>query len=435
MVSLPDSLRDFFSRYDETDTLLLAYSGGLDSHVLLAIAAALQSDYAYQLKAIHVNHQLSPRALDWALHCRLVCDALGVPLIEQSIEIKLQTGDSLEEQARELRYGAFSEHMTEKTVLLTAHHQDDQAETVLLQLCRGAGLKGLSAMPALRSFGKGFHVRPLLGIARETLARYAKAQGLAWVDDESNANTQLSRNFLRHTILPQLKLTWPSIASTLSRSAQHVSEAQTVLDELADSLMPSVVGSEAGLLSVARLLSLTPVKQRLVLRHWIHQRGFPMPHTKKIATIQSDVMNASWDAIPCVAWGGVEVRRFRDDMYLLLAQNEKPDVGDTRWNLQAPLTIEGVGCLSAERQQSMGLSSQVEEVTVRFRQGGEVMAVNGKHCALKNRLQEWGVPTWLRDRIPLLFVNDKLISVVGFFIDEAYRAKPGELGFNIIITR
>lgn len=367
---------------------LLAYSGGLDSHVLLSLMVELRKQQPIMLRAIHVHHGLSPNADAWAKHCESVCKSLNVNYLEKHIKVNSHAG-SLEETARDARYAALADCLTEGEILLTAHHQDDQAETLLLQLMRGAGPKGLAAMPELKSFAKGWHLRPLLGFSREQLKAYAKAAQITWIEDESNANEKLSRNFIRQQVMPLLKSHWPAAQAAMSRSAQHCAESQALLEEYALSDYQKIKGSRPATLSVKGLLSLDAEKQRLMLRIWISERGYALPNSKKLASIQQTVLTAAPDRMPRVAWGSVEVRRYRDDLYIRCC--EEP--------------------LGGGAEATMG-----DDYTMRFRQGGERLYIPKRgNLSLKNLFQEWGVPPWERDKVPLIYKDDELVGVVGFY--------------------
>lgn len=431
-MTLLDSVRDFCSQHGLTRTYWVAFSGGLDSHVLLSLCADLRAELSVKLRAIHVNHQISPQAAEWAAHCAQICNELNIDFTSVAISLDLQPGDSFEEAAREKRYAALADFLQEGDVLLTAHHQDDQAETFLLQLMRGAGLKGLAAMPMIKPFANGYHGRPLLTHARSYLAEYAKQHSLRHIHDESNADTALSRNFLRHHVMPLLKQRWPAASSTIARSAAHCAEAQTLLAVFAQSEWQVVQGSQPGTLSVTKLLQQDDTRQRLLLRHWIQTSGYALPDAKKLRSIQRDVLQAAWDRQPCVTWGGTAVRRHRDDLFLLPLIQPAEAAPSFAWDLSSPLSLPDGQILQAEQSRHGQLHAAIQQVEVRFRQGGEVVYVAGRgRRKLKQLFQEWGVPTWRRDRIPLLYLNEKLIAVLGYFIDASVLAPAEESGWHI----
>lgn len=432
MSRLVKAAADFCTQYGFDKTYWVGFSGGLDSTVLLNICASLRISLPVKLKAIYINHGLSPNANAWEAHCEQMCLDLDIPFYVCRVQLDLSHGVSLEEVAREGRYNAFAEILDKDDVLLTAHHQDDQAETMLLQLFRGAGPKGLSAMPSMKSFAQGFQGRPLLAFTRTELEAYAAQQALTWIEDESNLDTAYSRNFIRNDIMPLLKKHWPGVTKSIARSAAHCSEAQDLLNAFAQEELLQFAGSKPDTLSVSQLLALPLEKRRLLLRSWIDQRGFLLPDTKKLKSICTSVLDAAKDRFPCVRWGDVEIRRYQDDLYLMQALSPHDVMQEKVWNFSDEFFIQGLRLktvLGAE-----GLSPLINSVTVRFRRGGESINLLGRGShTLKNLFQEWQVPTWLRDRIPLLFIGDKLIAVVGYAIDRDYRAKSGEPGRIIML--
>lgn len=414
----------------------IAYSGGLDSHVLLSLCCKLRRDYPLTFRAIHINHQLSPHAKSWSQHCKKICAQYEIDFFEKDITWLQIKGQSLEEKAREMRYAAFGEYMQEGDVLLTAHHQEDQAETLLLQLLRGAGPKGLAAMPYHKSFGKGFHVRPLLSFSRKTLLQYAHKEQMIWIEDESNQNVKHSRNFIRHAVMPMLESRWPMVAKTMARTAMHCAEFENLLDTFALDLLKNLFGSNEQVLSVEKIRQLDMPKQRLLLRTWIKLRGFPLPDTKKIDQICTEVLMAGPDRLPCVKWGNTEARRYRDDLYIISKVMKPVHLSDVTWEITQPLILPGIGILSAKEEVGCGLKSDIQTVSVCFRQGGEKITLPRRgRRTLKNLFQEWRIPVWERNRVPLLYVGGECIGAVGFFLNEGYTAKPGEIGYQPSLLR
>lgn len=415
-MSLVEGLRAFCLRYGLDRTYIVGFSGGLDSHVLLSLCSELR-DTPLKLRVIHINHGLSSNADVWSRHCAAICNAYQFNYRERIIQLERKAGESLEEAARKARYAALAEYLEKGDILLTAHHQDDQAETVLLQLLRGAGTKGLAGMPMMKPFAQGFHGRPLLSFPRLLLERYAKEKQLHWIEDESNRNVKLTRNFIRHDILPLLEIRWPSVTRTISRSALHCAEAGMLLEEFALEQLKNIKGTHAHTLSVVKLLSLRVEQQRLMIRTWIHQLGFSLPSTKKLETIQQNVLTAAPDRMPCVQWQETEVRRYRDDLYIMKGL-DAPIIEHTYdWDSAKPLLLQDIGLL----QTNVSGGEGIKQVIVRTRLGGEMLDLphRGSH-ALKNLFQEWGVPPWQRSRIPLVFVAEKLIGVVGYYLAEGY---------------
>jgi len=416
-------------RFQPNQTVWVAYSGGLDSHVLLSLCHSLRDIFAFNLSAIHVNHHLHQAANQWVTHCEKVCSTYQIPFVIKNIHINLKKGDSLEALAREQRYQILMEVLNPGDVLLTAHHQTDQAETLLLQLCRGAGLQGLAAMPGQRPLGQAQHLRPLLHFPRETLHAYAVQQGLQWIEDTSNAELKFSRNFLRKEIVSLLKGRWPRVEAMLSRSAKHAAESQELLEEFSLMLLKDLKGSLPDTLSISKLKALSEPKQRLVLRTWIKNRGFSLPSTKKMSTLCENILTAGKDRIPHLVWGNAEIRRYRDDLYLNPVTVKHDSHLDSLWDISLPLMLSGIGHLAMRKVKGSGFAPQHAAFRVKFRQGGERLFIPGRgHCALKTLFQEWSIPVWQRNRIPLLFSEDQCIGVVGFYQHKDYVVNADEIG-------
>lgn len=413
MESLFNSLKAFFQEYGFSRTYWIAYSGGLDSRVLLQLCVVLRTELPLKLQAVYVNHGLSPNAAIWAEHCENTCRALQVDFQYKTINAKPEIGESPEEAARLGRYAVFAELLAPDDLLLTAHQQDDQAETLLLQLFRGAGPKGLAAMPKAKPFAKGLHLRPLLDYTRQDLEEYAKVHGLQWIEDESNLNTHFTRNFLRHDIVPMLKKRWPTVIKTLARAAENCAEAVEIMEDIAQKdLLESVdIIKNKRLLSVTKLAALSPARQRQVLRAFIYELKFPLPSAVKLKQIQHDFLQAREDKLPCMQWGNAELRRYNDYLYLMHRLLPHDALAVFYWDMQQPLTIPGVGDLHVTKN-----ISQDKQVIVRFRQVGEVCQLPGRkhHHELKKLFQLWKIPPWERDRVPLVFLEDQLIAVAGY---------------------
>lgn len=410
----------------------IAYSGGLDSHVLLHALAALRRN-AMALHAVHVDHGLQAQSKQWSQRCVETCAALHVPCTVLAVHAAPRPGESPEDAARRARYAALAELIQEGDCLLTAHHQDDQAETLLLQLLRGAGPRGLAAMPQRAPFARGWHARPLLEFTRADLHAYATQQGLTWIDDQSNFDTGFDRNYLRHEIMPRLRARWPAAARTLARSASHAAQAARLLDALADIDFHTVAHTAAcDALSVTALRALDETRQRNVLRYWLHRLSLPLPNAAHIEHILHDVIDAARDKTPRVHWPGAEVRRYRDALYAMpeLAPHDARRI--IPWDMRAPLELPGVGRLEALRTHGAGIKESLLNgaITVRFRHGGERCQPAGRAHTheLKKLFQERGIPPWRRARVPLIYINDQLAMVGDLWVCAPYQASDGEAG-------
>nr|VFK40435.1 MAG: tRNA(Ile)-lysidine synthase [Candidatus Kentron sp. TC] len=413
----------------------VAYSGGADSHALLHGIARLDDALGgAEVSAVHVHHGLQKDADRWTDHVSRVCHNLGVSCRILTTDAHPDPGESPEAAARRVRYGAIKGVMEADEILLTAHHLDDQAETLLLQLIRGAGPRGLAAMPSLARFGPGWLGRPLLGISRDALRDYGRSQGLCWVEDHTNQDTRFDRNYLRHEILARLRARWPGISGTLGRVALHQGRIAKQLDRLAEEDLASLGGSDGGgALSCEGLRCLSPDRRRNVLYTWFHRLELPMPNAIHIERILHDVIGAASDREPLVCWEGVEVRRYRDDLHAMIPLPISDSTRVIRWSLAEPLLLPHGG-LEARRVLGAGLRAvdcPGGRVEVRFRQGGERCrtAARGRTHRLKKLFQENGVPPWERNRIPLIFSGGELAAVVGLWVCHPFEARRGEPGW------
>lgn len=415
----------------------VAFSGGMDSHALLHALAALQAQLALPLGAVHVNHGLHPEAARWGAHCRAVCTGLGLDYAELDVDARAGRGDSPEAAARTARYAALAGWLPAGHCLLTAQHRDDQAETLLLQLLRGAGVHGLSAMPVRSGLGAGTRLRPLLDVSRAALRAYAESRRLRWIDDPSNFDTGFDRNYLRHHVMPLLAARWPAVAANLARSAAHQAEAAALLDAMAMTDLQAAAGAAAGQLRLPVLAGLPPARARALLRYWLRRATGTTPSAAVLAHMLDDIPRSRGDAQPCVSWGGYELRRYRDTLYLLQARPEPAPAEALSWTLDAPLVLPGAGgVLHARPTTGRGIRRAAVPdggVLVRWRHGGECCAPagRGRHHALKKLFQEHGIPPWERTRIPLIFVGERLALVAGLWVCEPFQAGPGESAFEI----
>ncbi|MET0105585.1 MAG: tRNA lysidine(34) synthetase TilS [Sedimenticola sp.] len=418
---------------DKGGRYLLAYSGGCDSQVLLHALAALGGHLNSPVVAIHVNHGLQDDAEQWARHCAASCSALDIPLETVSLALQPAPGESVEAVAREGRYRAIRELMQPGDLLLTAHQQDDQAETLLLQLFRGAGLRGMAAMPEVAPFGPGHLLRPLLGFTREQLESYATEHRLSWIEDTSNLDQRFDRNYLRHSVMPLLLERWPSIRQTLSRSATYCAEAQGEIERVARDDLSLLLAGDEDALSVSGLLALDPARLRSVLRLWIREHGFRAPNSRRMQQIVSEVLGAGEDRNPVVGWEGVQVRRYRGYLYLV-PEAAAPDPNmQLAWDGTAALELpEGIGRL-VKRNTQGGIDEgrwHQGDLTVRFRQQGLSCRPVGRggSVSLKKLFQELGVPPWERGRVPLLFIDGQLAAVGSMVVCEPFQAKENQPG-------
>ncbi|MFO7593351.1 MAG: tRNA lysidine(34) synthetase TilS [Pseudomonadota bacterium] len=423
---MPQSLRQHLLRtlqgLPSVPTYWIAYSGGLDSTVLLHLLASMRDELELKPVALHIDHGLAEHSRQWSEQCRAFSESLGVPIRIERVSINGQQEKGLEAAARHARYAVFEKALGEGEALVTAHHRDDQAETLLLQLLRGGGVHGLAAMPMLRPLGEGLLARPLLDVPRERLKAYAVEQGLTWIDDPSNFDTSLDRNYLRHTLLPQLAERRGGIREVLARSAGHFAESARLLDELAEmDRQQAMVGD--GILSVAALKALSPERCRNLLRFHLRRLGLPLPEHKHLQRILEELLPAAEDAMPLVAWPGAEVRRYRDGLYCMAPLPPLPgSMPSLSWRGEPEMALpQRLGRLELERVSGQGVSAKKLEqghCEVRLRQGGERIRPAGRQerHALKKLYQEAGVPPWLRARLPLVYLDGELVQVPGYWV-------------------
>jgi tRNA(Ile)-lysidine synthase len=433
-----EKLQQILSSLTQQPQFCIAYSGGQDSHVLLhAMAKLREKNSNFRLRAVHIHHGLSPNADHWAQHCQQVCDQLAIPLTIKKIKLSIAAGDSIEAIAREARYATFGELLMSQENLLTAHTLNDQTETFLLQMLRGSGVKGLSAMPTAKTLGTGFLLRPLLNFTRDELTHYAKSHDLQWIEDETNLELRFNRNFLRHQVIPVVRQRWPEIFTTVARSAAHCAEAAELLDELAAMDLRNAHKNE-GYLAIDYLLQLSAARQRNLLRYWIRQQGYIVPNTKHLTEICNNVINADESAAPVFSWDQVEIRRYQNNLCLLPALTAHDVRTIIPWNLQQSLVLPNqLGMLQVITKTGEGIAASIDtqKISVRFRQGGERCRPVGRKetHTLKQLMQDWRIPPWQRDRIPLIFCGEDLAAVVDYCVCENYAAKSNEAGIVIIM--
>ncbi len=410
--------------------VLVGFSGGLDSSVLLHWLAEQPAIRQHTLRAIHVCHGLHPDAERWVEHCRAVCAALGVELLVARVNVRLDSGLGLEGAAREARYQAFAEHLPSGATLALAHHQDDQAETVLLRFLRASGSDGLAGMPGQRVLGPGLAWRPLLERPRSELLAFAHARGIRWLEDPANLDHGLDRNFLRHRILPALRERWPHAPAALAASAALLAEDATLLRTEAARLLATTHGSDPRSLSVHALLELDVGWQARVLREWFRQLKLPPLPRRTIAAIESQLLHARSDARAQCRLGSVLLERWRDSLHVQVDVGELPAGWQQPWDgreaLQLPtgdslalLAPEGSAQAAVEEAVTVstnaGVAVGIEGFEVCARAGGERIRLAGRpHThSLKHCLQQMGVPPWDRRRLPLLKAADGELLAAG----------------------
>lgn len=431
----PQRLYEILQRLPAARRYWVAYSGGCDSHALLHALVDLQAQLSgVSIVAVHIDHGLHPDSAVWAQHCRDVCEKLYVEYVGRRVDARAPPGASREASARQARYAAFASLIAAGDVLLTAQHQDDQAETVLLQLLRGAGPAGLATMPFFNEFHAGILARPLLGFRRAALLAYARAHGLCWLEDPSNADVTLERNYLRHHVMPVVGKQWPASAKVLGRVALLQAEADELLQELARQDLQQARDTAPAALKVAGLLGLSAARQRNALRCWLREQSLPIPSAAQLRRIQQDILYAQADALPRVQWANVELRRYRDVIYVMPQVTSAVWTIPIAWSFEHPLPLPDGTALGAYRILGEGLKQELcQQVSVRFRQGGERCRPRGQvhHRTVKNLFQEHGIPPWQRERQPLIYIGEQLAAIVGVCVCEPFAARADEPGMRI----
>ncbi len=421
---------------------LVAFSGGADSTALLHALASLRGEHVLRVRALHVHHGLQAAADQWAEGCARFCAAHAIPLTVVRVSVARQ-GKGIEAAARAVRYDALRTVLAPGEVLLTAHHRDDQAETLLLQLLRGAGVTGLAGMASRVEFGRGWHARPLLTVSRAALLDYCRERGLAWFEDPSNDDRGMRRNWLRHDVMPVLARHVPHASANLARSAMHARDADAVLDDMGRAdVAAAETAPFAGPrgfpapLDAGRIAAHSVARQRNLLHCWFRLRGLGVPDTQKLEEVRALVRGEFRGKHARVRFPGGVAGRFQHAIFLLPPLRE-PGNDTAVWNLESPLPLfDGNTRLRAEPGTGNGLSAagiRDRRVTVRRRQGGEQLLLPGRghHHPLKKYLNERGVPPWWRERLPLVYVDDEIAAVANLVVCAPFAARDGEASLRL----
>lgn len=446
--SLAIQLNSFLSKHLKPEAqVLLALSGGLDSCVLLHLLAQARRSLVFDLQAMHIHHGLSPNADLWADFCAKQCEQLQVPLKVIHVDIDKNSGSGIEAEARTLRYQAlFSYKWNEAQAdyVVTAHHQDDQAETLLLQLFRGAGIKGLSAMAVVDDSKR--LLRPLLNIPRNALLDYAKAHGIAWCEDESNDNTHYERNFVRHEVMPVLEARFPAVRSAIARSAVHIAEANDLLNDLAEIDTRPLLQNNS--LCLHGLRNLENRRAKNSLRWWFAQNQLLMPSTEQLNQVVNQLLDAKPDAnlsiqLQCLPLEGTQpqyflLRRFQNRAYLSAysVETQPESTYDLVWNGEPEMILPNGSRLEFRQVIGAGLALKlgINKLRITNRQGGERFKPNAARPTrtLKYLMQEAHIPPWLREKMPLIYWQDTLACVPAIGISHDLQAKADEPGLEIV---
>jgi len=471
---LSDALKKSLQNIPNSNNYFVAFSGGMDSSLLLVLASRYLSECRQaSVVAIHVHHGISDHADLWQSHCEKVCGRLGVELIVRQVSL-VSKKKGVEEAARAARYSVFEQILPSDAVLLQGHHQNDQAETVLLRLMRGAGVKGIAGIPKTRALNSTQINRPFLDVPRSELLRAAKALELEWVEDDSNTSYDYDRNFIRHEIIPKLEGRWERAVNRLAVSADHCSESAELEEALAnidlDGITQNLYGSA---LSIAGLIQLPLSRQRNAVRYWLQHQGVGFPGEKRFQRIWTELLVARDDASPLIEWSLGAVRRYRNSIFLLSLNdlNARSDFRSSNISICSGSQLPGAGRSVAKgegvlfEQQIMDrpyslriidslvngvesgsveseaclnkllikLPSSNEQIAVKFRQGGEVFKPVGKahHRPLKKWFHDCNVPPWLRDSVPLLYYNECLVAIGDLLVSDGFQGESGSANLEI----
>jgi tRNA(Ile)-lysidine synthase len=409
-----------------SQTLFIGYSGGVDSQVLLHLLAS-QAHLQHRIVALYVHHGLQADADDWALHCEKQCQQLSVSFRLLVVNAKPNVGESPEEAARNARYSVFRQLIKPGDVLLIAQHREDQLETVLLQLFRGAGPNGLAAMPVSNSFGQGALIRPFLNIPKSSILHYANYHQLSWVEDPSNGVDDFDRNFLRNQIIPTLRLRWPSLDKTVARSAQLCADSADLIRNWANSVILQVVDPVDHCLLITEWRLFDYAQRQHLLRYWLQGFGLRSPSQVVLQSIMEQVIDARADSAPQLIIQQHQIRKYRDKLYCLGEDKLLDGFQLGKWKRGALFYNLGNGFQLALVEGQVGIPKYFwlnNSVTIDKRRGGERLQLSnrqGRHY-LKKLFQESGIPPWQRENNPLLFIDGVLAFVPDLGIDQRFLA-------------
>lgn len=406
---------------------LIGLSGGVDSVALLHLFVQARAFRPLKLRAVHIHHGLSPNAAAWATFCRQLCAQYDVPLVVQQVEVKGKHG--LEANARQARYHAVAEMIAPSEYFVTAHHLDDQAETFLLALKRGSGVKGLGAMQAVSCWQNLTIFRPLIAFPKAELLAYAYQHGLRWVEDESNADTTFDRNFLRRTILPQLNARWPQFNQMVARASQHCQEQQQLVEELLRPDFEQCLDPTSGALTIQHFPHFSPLKQRQLLRLWLAHCGEPMPSSEQLNAILTQMLAAQPDKQPQVVLGEHQIRRYQQQLFVV---KPLPNLAPATYTLPPTLkhlalaergldvSRDGTALICTFSRQTYRLSLPQtlshHSLCLQFGATGKVAVYGKDHREqMKKLYQQYRIPPWLRPHTPVIFWQGQFVDLVPFF--------------------
>jgi len=395
--------------------IVVALSGGVDSLSLLhALHSNLNnSTQKIRLSAVYIDHQLQADSSKWAVQNRQFCESLAIPFESVQVEVDASLA-SLEGAARKARYQALSKFVSvQQTCLVTGQHLNDQAETFLLQLFRGAGSKGLASMPKVIRFAKGYLARPLLAVTREALEAYCHSNGLKAIEDPTNQDTDIRRNFVRHELMPLIEQKWPQASKVIASASQIQAENQQLLDELAAIDFESCYEVQHHSLVLAEVRQLSPQRVRNLLRYWLEACGANMPSQVLLEQIQTQMLDAKEDANPVIELVNGSIRRFREALYWVTVTAPDYSGLELKWPANSDLFLNKQLLIPLEWLQQNYPHLVGKELIVKGRQGGERIRFEkrGQSVLLKNYFQERGIPPWSRSQVLLLEKDNEICGV------------------------
>ncbi len=419
------------AHYQPQAKVVLAFSGGVDSRLLLELLSRYQQAHDISCHAVYVHHGLSANADNWADKCQMWAEQASISCSIEHVNLDIDSGESIELLAREARYRALEKYIESGDLLLTGQHADDQVETFLLALKRGSGPKGLSCMAQTMPFSQGTLVRPLLTTRKEQIEKIAKSLNLEWVEDESNQDTRYDRNFLRHQIVPELAQRWPSIHQAVQRSSSLCAQQEMLLDELLNDVFYRSLQADYSL-AVEALTSHSELARARLIRMWLAKQKVQMPTQVQLGLIWSEVALAQQDANPKLKLKQGEVRRFQNRLYWVA---ETPDLSDwqSRININSPLALPAhLGELTLSTTSldaSIALPPQPELLAITFNpEGLSAHPTTRNHSRkLKKLFQEYQVPSWLRRQTPILMYQGQVVAVADLFVDKVFSGQDCEL--------
>ncbi|KAA9131870.1 tRNA lysidine(34) synthetase TilS [Marinihelvus fidelis] len=402
---------------------IVALSGGADSSALAVAMAALATELGLPVEAAHIHHGVNTHADAWQRHCQALCERIGLSLVVRRTRPDPDSRLGPEAEWRRIRYAEFEALLQNGDVLLTAHHQGDQAETLLLNMTRGSGPDGLGAIPRSRQLGQGRVWRPLLDIGPEALRDYLRDQDLDWIDDDSNSDTAMDRAYLRQAVLPVMEQRWPGIAARLARVAGHQAEVSSLLAQAAEPWLEQL-RLDGHVLPWSGLRQVRPYLASVVIRHWLRRRGLSTPPGKRLDTFLEQLATAEAGSATCLAWSGHALRYFDDALWLGADAYPAP-AQPCQWTGDQSLDLGPVaGGLS-----SAAANDATTELSVRFRSGGEQFrfSTGSPRRALKDLLREAGIPPWFREFVPLIYRGDTLVGVGHWLLDPDGQESTGNV--------